>query len=43
MDPLGDIHATPEFKRHLARVLTRRVLEKAGERARSEHFMSDKP
>jgi len=36
MDPLGDIHATPEFKRHLARVLTRRVLEKAGERARSQ-------
>jgi carbon-monoxide dehydrogenase medium subunit len=35
MDPLGDIHATPEFKRHLARVLTRRVLQKAGERARS--------
>ncbi len=35
MDPLGDIHATPEFKRHLARVLTRRVLRKAGERARS--------
>jgi len=34
MDPLGDIHATPEFKRHLARVLTRRVLQKAGERAR---------
>jgi carbon-monoxide dehydrogenase medium subunit len=36
MDPLGDIHATPEFKRHLARVLTRRVLRKAGERARSD-------
>jgi carbon-monoxide dehydrogenase medium subunit len=36
MDPLGDIHATPEFKRHLARVLTRRVLQKAGERARSD-------
>ncbi|MEO6195322.1 MAG: xanthine dehydrogenase family protein subunit M [Thermoanaerobaculia bacterium] len=35
MDPLGDIHATPEFKRHLARVLTRRVLQKAGERARN--------
>lgn len=43
MDPLGDIHATPKFKRHLARVLTRRVLRTAGERARSEHFMSDKP
>jgi carbon-monoxide dehydrogenase medium subunit len=34
MDPLGDIHATPEFKRHLARVLTRRALDRAVERAR---------
>ncbi len=34
MDPLGDIHATPEFKRHLARVLTGRALRKAAERAR---------
>jgi carbon-monoxide dehydrogenase medium subunit len=40
MDPLGDIHATPEFKRHLARVLTRRVLQKAGERARSGATLS---
>jgi carbon-monoxide dehydrogenase medium subunit len=36
MDPLGDIHATPEFKRHLARVLTRRALHKAAGRARGE-------
>jgi carbon-monoxide dehydrogenase medium subunit len=36
MDPLGDIHATPEFKRHLTRVLTRRALHKAAERARGE-------
>jgi carbon-monoxide dehydrogenase medium subunit len=34
MDPLGDIHATPEFKRHLARVLTGRALRQAAERAR---------
>lgn len=34
MDPLGDIHATAEFKRHLARVLTGRVLRRAAERAR---------
>ena len=33
-DPLGDIHATPEFKRHLARVLTGRALRTAAERAR---------
>ena len=35
MDPLGDIHATPEFKRHLARVLTRRALRVAAGRARN--------
>lgn len=34
MDPLGDIHATPEFKRHLAGVLTRRALRQAAERAK---------
>jgi aerobic carbon-monoxide dehydrogenase medium subunit len=35
MSPTGDIHATSEFKRHLARVLTRRALRKAFERARN--------
>lgn len=35
MDPLGDIHATPEFKRHLARVLTGRAVRRAAERARN--------
>lgn len=34
MEPRGDIHATAEFKRHLARVLTGRVLRRAVERAR---------
>jgi len=28
-DPPGDLNATPEYKRHLARVLSRRVLEEA--------------
>ena len=28
-DPPGDLNATPDYKRHLARVLTRRALEKA--------------
>ena len=28
-DPPGDFNATPEYKRHLARVLTRRALEEA--------------
>jgi carbon-monoxide dehydrogenase medium subunit len=31
--PPGDVHSTPEFKRHLARVLTRRALRKAAGRA----------
>lgn len=35
MDPRGDIHATLEFKRHLARVLTGRALRLAAERARN--------
>jgi carbon-monoxide dehydrogenase medium subunit len=35
MDPTGDVHATPEFKRHLARVLTGRALRSAAERARA--------
>ena len=33
MDPFGDIHATADFKRHLARVLTRRALLQAAARA----------
>jgi carbon-monoxide dehydrogenase medium subunit len=28
LDPPGDIHASPEFRRHLARVLTARALER---------------
>jgi aerobic carbon-monoxide dehydrogenase medium subunit len=28
-DPPGDVNATPDYKRHLARVLTRRALEEA--------------
>jgi carbon-monoxide dehydrogenase medium subunit len=28
-DPLGDLNATPDYKRHLARVLTRRALTTA--------------
>jgi carbon-monoxide dehydrogenase medium subunit len=34
IDPPTDVHATPDFKRHLARVLTRRALRRAAERAR---------
>jgi CO/xanthine dehydrogenase FAD-binding subunit len=34
MNPRTDVHATTEFKRHLARVLTGRALRTAAERAR---------
>lgn len=33
IDPVSDIHATAEFRRHLTRVLARRALEQAFERA----------
>jgi len=33
IDPAGDIHATAEFRRHLANVLSRRALRDAFERA----------
>ena len=36
MDPTGDIHASADFKRHLARVLTGRALRQAFERARGK-------
>ena len=34
IDPGSDIHATVDFRRHLANVLTRRTLEQALQRAR---------
>jgi CO/xanthine dehydrogenase FAD-binding subunit len=34
-DPGGDLHATKEYRRHLARVLAGRVLREARERARN--------
>jgi aerobic carbon-monoxide dehydrogenase medium subunit len=33
MDPMGDIHASSDFKRHLARVVTGRALRRAFARA----------
>jgi carbon-monoxide dehydrogenase medium subunit len=33
IDPGSDIHATAEFRRHLANVLARRALEQAFQRA----------
>ena len=35
IDPSSDIHASADFRRHLARVLTRRALKKANDRARN--------
>jgi carbon-monoxide dehydrogenase medium subunit len=35
IEPFGDVHATAEFKRHLARVITGRALRQATERARN--------
>ena len=35
MSPRADIHASPAFRRHLARVLTGRALRRAAERARN--------
>ncbi len=34
IDPSSDIHASADFRRHLAKVLTRRAVERAVERAR---------
>ena len=33
LDPFGNLHASPEYQRHLARVLTQRALQVAAERA----------
>ena len=33
IDPVGDIHAGPAFRRHLSRVIAERVLARASERA----------
>jgi carbon-monoxide dehydrogenase medium subunit len=34
IEPAGNVHATPDYQRHLARVLTRRALATAADRAR---------
>jgi carbon-monoxide dehydrogenase medium subunit len=35
INPMGNVHASPEYQRHLARVLTRRALTLAFERAKA--------
>jgi carbon-monoxide dehydrogenase medium subunit len=35
INPTGNVHASPEYQRHLARVLTKRALAKAFERAQA--------
>jgi CO/xanthine dehydrogenase FAD-binding subunit len=37
IDPGGSIHASKEYQRHVAGVLTARALATANERARREH------
>lgn len=37
MSPYGNIHATPEYQRHLSAVLTERALHTATERAKAAH------
>jgi len=34
IDPFGNVHTSPDFQRHLAKVLTKRTLEQAIQRAR---------
>ncbi len=41
IDPLGNVHASKGYQRHLASVLTRRALKTAAERARSAAGVSD--
>ena len=36
INPFGNVHASPDFQRHLARVLTRKTLKQAIERANEE-------
>ncbi len=40
IDPFGSVHATIEYQRHLARVLTRRALRQAASRAIAAHTES---
>ena len=35
IEPMGTLHASPDYQRHLARVLARRVLAQAAQRAAS--------
>jgi carbon-monoxide dehydrogenase medium subunit len=37
IDPMGNLHATPAFQRHLARILTRRAILTAAARAVDRH------
>ncbi|HET6834645.1 MAG TPA: xanthine dehydrogenase family protein subunit M [Acidimicrobiales bacterium] len=43
LDPTDDIHATAEYRRHLAATLTVRALDRTLERARAGTGMSDPP
>ncbi len=43
IEPLGNVHATAAYQRHLARVLTRRALASAGQRARQAATAEARP
>lgn len=36
INPFGNVHASPDYQRHLARVLTRRAIKRAVQRARED-------
>jgi len=38
INPFGNVHASPDFQRHLARVLTRKALQEAVTRASKDHL-----
>jgi carbon-monoxide dehydrogenase medium subunit len=38
INPFGNIHASPDFQRHLARILTRKALQQAVKRASKDHL-----
>jgi carbon-monoxide dehydrogenase medium subunit len=38
INPFGNVHASPDYQRHLARVLTKKVLKLAAQRAVEDHL-----
>jgi carbon-monoxide dehydrogenase medium subunit len=38
INPFGNLHASPEYQRHLANVLTKKVLKLASQRAAEDNL-----